>query len=320
MQTVQPTAASDSLQAWIDRALDVLERMPCGYRRQSTAAAEPTALATLALAGAGRTRAAQIGARWLGSQQQPDGSLSPLGDLKWPGWATPLAMLATLAATRESLSGADEESPRNDGVAPNFFDVERAKTWLIEAVSIPQSWSTEFGHDLAIVGWPWVAGTHSWVEPTAWSVLALKALGLGQHSRTREGVQMLVDRLLTTGGCNYGNTVVLGQRLRPHVEPTGLAMLALAGEANKSPKIERSLQYLTSTLNAETTPISLSYGLLGLAAFDRTPVAASNWLADKFREVLDRDRAPIKLALLTLAAQGRSGALFQTVGWGDSPT
>ena len=33
--------------------------------------------------------------------------------------------------------------------------------------------------------------------------------------RTREGVRLLRDRLLPDGGCNYGNTTVLGQTLSP---------------------------------------------------------------------------------------------------------
>jgi hypothetical protein len=127
---------------------------------------------------------------------------------------------------------------------------------------------------------------------------------LSQHPRTREGVKLLIDRLLSTGGCNYGNTVVLGQRLRPHVEPTGLTMLALAGERTDDPRVERSLRFLESSLSADTTPISLAYGLLGLAAFDRKPADAEDWIATKCREVLKRDRSPLDLALLMLALQG----------------
>ena len=44
--------------------------------------------------------------------------------------------------------------------------------------------------------------------------------GLPPHPRNWRNAQaMLIDRLLAGGGCNYGNTVVLGQELRPHVQP-----------------------------------------------------------------------------------------------------
>ena len=35
----------------------------------------------------------------------------------------------------------------------------------------------QLGHDSTLIGWPWVEGTHSWIEPTAWAVLALKSVG-----------------------------------------------------------------------------------------------------------------------------------------------
>jgi hypothetical protein len=70
---------------------------------------------------------------------------------------------------------------------------------------------------------------------------------------------------------------------------------------------------LFSSLSVETTPISLAYGLLGLTAFDRRPNEADEWLAVKFREVVDRDCSPLKLALLALAAQGRESTWLQVL-------
>ena len=42
---------------------------------------------------------------------------------------------------------------------------------------------------LAHLGWPWVDGTHSWVEPTALALLVMGREGLSGHSRAREGVR-----------------------------------------------------------------------------------------------------------------------------------
>jgi hypothetical protein len=290
---MKPSATINSTNVWLDDALDRLESLPCGYRAEGPAATEPTTLATIALANAGRLEAAESGDRWLTSQQRADGSVAPLDDLKSPGWPTPLAILASSALP----------SAR--------FDLKRAKQWLLHAAGKPIPSSNEFGHNGRLIGWSWAAGTHSWSEPTAWSVRALKALGLSNHPRTREGVQLLVDRLLSTGGCNYGNTVVLGQKLRPHVEPTGLAMLALADENIDDPRIEFSLRFLTSSLSAQTTPISLSYGLLGLTAFNRRPTAAAEWLAKQFDQVIQNGASPLKIALLALAAQESANALLR---------
>ena len=54
-------------------------------------------------------------------------------------------------------------------------------------------------HDTALRGWPWIEDTHSWVEPTATGVMALRMAGHGQHDRVHEAIQMLLDRQLPHG-------------------------------------------------------------------------------------------------------------------------
>ena len=246
--------------------------------------------------GAGRHEQADPHLHWLAKSQADDGSVPPLAELKQPGWTTPWAIVAAVAAKRNG------QSPK--------FNLDRAQQWLLSQAGAALDLAPQFGHNGKLIGWPWVAGTHSWQEPTAMSVLALKALGLGDHPRTREGVQLLVDRLLVTGGCNYGNTVVLGQRLRPQVEPTGLALVALGGENINDPRIDRSLQFLNSALSAETTPISLGYGLLGLTAHNRRPADAANWLETAYRQTIRRDASPLSLAWLVLASQAEDCPLI----------
>jgi len=161
------------------------------------------------------------------------------------------------------------------------------------------------GHNTRLVAWPWVEGTHSWIEPTAFSVLALKAAGFGGHGRTREGIAMLVDRQLPTGGCNYGNTSVMGHQLRPQVQLTSLAVLALAGEASAVDTLPRSLAYLRRHLTPQTTPVSLAWGLQALSAHRSTPRDAPLWLARAAnRELNEPLPSTHRLALLALAAAG----------------
>src|SRR5262249_35705100 len=162
-----------------------------------------------------------------------------------------------------------------------------------------------------LVGWPWVIGTHSWQEPTAWSVLALKFLGFATHPRTREGVRLLIDRLLPEGGCNYGNTYVLGQKLRPQIEPSGLTLLALAGEDSDDPRISRTIKYIAAAISEQTTPISLSYGLIGQNAHRRAPADAAAWLESAYARTIKREPAPLTIALLVLAAQGAECPLIK---------
>ncbi len=284
---------------WISEALDRVAASHCGYHDELPQAAEPTALAALAFAGAGRIKEAQDALQWLGARQSSDGSVPPLPSLSSPGWPTPQAMLAWAAVSK--LDGESQD-----------FNRDAAQKWLLSVAGLTGPRVPEIGHDTSLAGWPWVVGTHSWQEPTAWSVLALKAIGLNDHPRTREGVRMLVDRFLESGGCNYGNTAALGQVLRPHVEPTGLTLVALGGGNIQDPRIEKSLKYLEDSLSPQTTPISLSYGLLGLTAHDRRPSAAATWLETVYRRSVRRQTAsPLSLALLVLAAQGKSCPLIE---------
>ncbi|HEY2761009.1 MAG TPA: hypothetical protein VGI75_09700 [Pirellulales bacterium] len=286
---------------WIADALDRLAKLPCGYHVGDPSAAEPIALAALALLGADRPDDARNHLHWLAtSGQKSDGSVAPYESLQWPGWSTPLAIIVAVFA---SHSDAAKTLPT--------IDLAHAKSWLVAAEGKTLGKTPEFGHDGMLVGWPWVLGTHSWQEPTAWSVLALRSLGLSDHPRTREGVRLLIDRLLPEGGCNYGNTYVLGQKLRAQVEPTGLAMLALAGEPSDDLRIAYSLQFLTANLLSFTTPISLAYGLLGLCAHQKIPSDSAAWLESAYRQTLQREPAPLPIALLTLAAQGNDCLLLK---------
>jgi hypothetical protein len=97
-------------------------------------------------------------------------------------------------------------------------------------------------------------------------LLALKATGFSNHARSREAVRLLTDRLLSGGGCNYGNTTVLDQELMPHVAPTGIVLLALVGEEDCTGRIHKSVNYLERELSAQSGAVSFCYGLMALDA------------------------------------------------------
>jgi hypothetical protein len=113
-----------------------------------------------------------------------------------------------------------------------------------------------------------------------------------------------MDRQLPGGGLNYGNTYVLGQLLRSHIQPTGISLLALAGESDHGGSIAKTLAWLTRNIGPETTPLSLAWAILGLQAHGQKPLGADKWLAAAAARIRSRDRSPHKLALLALAAQG----------------
>ncbi|HSE58364.1 MAG TPA: hypothetical protein VLA99_06660 [Nitrospiraceae bacterium] len=203
-------------------------------------------------------------------------------------WPTPLAILAW------------RDSPANR------LAQSRAMHFLLETTGVHYHRRPDdpLAHNTFLKGWPWVAGTHSWIEPTALSVVALQATGLGRHDRVREAVLMMLDRQLPHGGWNYGNTLVFGQELHPMPESTGAALTGLAGQVSQD-RVALSLKYLQGVMGQIRTPLSLGWALLGLAAWGQTPANSTalveRCLANQSRyDPYDTSA----LSLLFLAASG----------------
>lgn len=132
-------------------------------------------------------------------------------------------------------------------------------------------------HDTSIPGWSWTKDTHSWVEPTSMSILALSVSGFGEHDRVREGICLLMDRQLPAGGWNIGSTLVYGKESYPQSDCTGIALSALAGNIPQG-EVEKSLRYLRSQVRRLRTPQSLGWGILGLGAWGQRPGQATAWI------------------------------------------
>ncbi|RIK72363.1 MAG: hypothetical protein DCC67_19370 [Planctomycetota bacterium] len=261
------------------------------YRASDESAAEPAAWAALALAAAGDAASAARPAEWLAGIQQPSGAVGVSASQDDPRWPTSLAMLAW--ATLDRLAGN----------ARFASCIGAAAQWSLADRGRAARQSEHIGHNTELVGWSWAADTHSWLEPTCMFVLGLRAAGFDRRPRVQEGVRLIVDRLLPDGGANYGNTIVLGRPLVPHLQPTGLAVLTLAGQQQRDARIEKSLNYLARTVSGDTAAASLAFACLGLAAHGRLPLQAAAWI----EAALDGERRPptseYERALLVLAAQ-----------------
>ncbi len=260
-----------------------------GYRAVSKGSAEPTALAALALAAVGDApERVTAGLDWLARLQRRDGAVPISPGVPSPYWPTALALLAWLRCIPQSPLTHTAQS-------------EKAIRWLTgtrgrEVRPDPGV----YDHDTTLIGWPWVAGCHSWLEPTGYAILALRAAGQAQHPRVREGVQLILDRALPDGGWNYGNRRVLEHVLRPFPATTGVALAALAGES-RDDRIEKALEYLTEELRHVRTPLSLAWGLIGARAWNAEPPDTEEWLEARARRLIDQPASPHYDALLLLA-------------------
>lgn len=275
-----------------------------GYRAGGEAAAEPTALAALAACRTAeaseknaRVAAHRAGA-WLERVQSDSGAvlISPSAVAVWP---TPLALLLWRA-----LGGFEE--PRR-----------RAIQALLRLKGETQEHNPDdpAGHDTSIPGWPWVSGTHSWVEPTALAIIALSSEGQRKHERVSNGLRLLQDRVIPGGGWNYGNSKVFDTALRPQPAPTGLALLALLGRNGAAePLIADSCRYLEVTLPKTRSPQTLCWGIWGLHAWGRRPAEAAEWLSQAFALVNRRPDPYLQLAYLLLASSAPLPAFLPLEG------
>src|SRR5580658_2352030 len=154
-------------------------------------------------------------------------------------------------------------------------------------------------------GWPWTPGSASWVIPTAFSVIALKQYTVcnrleASEKRIRLGVEMLLDRVCVAGGWNSGNSVVHGVPLRPHVEATAIALLALQDE-RRSELIRRSLAWLEKEAAIVDSVSSLAWCILSLFVYQEPIGRLKDRLAAIVRDGRDiRNNATLSTALLAL--------------------
>jgi hypothetical protein len=230
---------------------------------------ESTALAILALAAVSAAvdepiRAA--GARWLREHQAADGSWPYARGLPAGSWSSSLAVLA-IGAGRDDRSAAQRGISwliGEKGRSPSRFD--RFRSWLLGN-------SPETGMDLQLKGWPWAPGTFSWVEPTAYAIVALGRLAPADNDavrRVEEGRRMILDRTCPGGGWNYGNAKVLGEELRPYPDTTALGLIGLQG-VESTPAIDESMGALARMMADYHSGLTLSLSAICHRIYGRDP-------------------------------------------------
>ena len=228
--------------------------------------------------------------------QLSDGSWpSFVGDGE-PSWTTALAICV--------LNSANDSSGAR----------ERGQSWLLKTKGREGGWFWRWKFKLADravrfdpdrYGWPWLSGSASWVIPTAFSVIAIKQFTACSRTevserRIRLGVEMLLDRTCVDGGWNSGNSVVYGVPLRPHVEATAIALLALQDE-RRTETIQRSLAWLKQQATVINSGSSLAWCILSLFVYQESVEALKNRLATIMGDGRDiRNNATLATGLLAL--------------------
>ena len=236
----------------------------------------------------------------LAADQLPDGRVCISPDHPEAAWPTSLAVFAWHQSP---------EHRENQARAADFLMSTSGRHW-------PRTADSPSAHDTNIKGWPWIADTHSWAEPTALAMMALKIAGFGGHQRVQEATRLLLDRQLPQGGWNYGNAFVFDQELRPMPLSTGIVLNALKDQTSLA-TIQRSLTYLQSRVVSLPTPRSLGWSLLGLGAW-RARLGPSQTSIDACLKNQARygvyDTASLSLLLVALKSPGGLEEIFLDPG------
>jgi hypothetical protein len=241
-----------------------------GYRSGKRSRVEPTCLALLALASEARDVRpvdASVLVRW---ERQGPLLIDPAAT--HPNLA--FNAIAALVAQYAPLGVKNLAAP----LATALLQYRGAK--LPESSVIVQ--------DNNLIGWPWLDGTFSWVEPTAWCLIALRRWSrthptLEGARRIDHAERLLRDRVCRQGGWNYGNSLVLGKPLMAYAATSALGLLALHNTPD-DPIIARSIQTLHHLCATEQSGFALGLSVIAFRVLGRPALDVERTLVSLWRD------------------------------------
>jgi hypothetical protein len=259
---------------------------------------EPTAWALLAVTetwpgdSATRQQFIDLHVRFLASCQRTDGLLTE-------------QQPTSINFTANGLSACATASLLGDG-SSSFL--RRLTDGLVGAKGVALSaQDPNSNQDNRLQGWPWIPDTFSWVEPTAWCLLALKktrALGTSDASlsRIREAEKLLANRSCKSGGWNYGNATVFGQDLRAYVPTTAAGLMALQ-DRRGDPAVSNALAFLEGARLKETSGMALALTAVALRLYEQS----TSDVEERLVEIIGRAERSGNLQTLAMALYALSG-------------
>jgi hypothetical protein len=251
-----------------------------GFHAGEPSRVEPTCWALRSLVGHTEAQDAESfrkGAGYLQSTQLPDGSWPACAEMRAGSWTTSLAC-SVLAADGQSaknvaagLKWLCEDFPRDRSLVRRLLQGLRRKSQIVS--------QNDSYH-----GWGWTPKTASWVEPTAFALMALRDAPAEQSPRNAAerrdlAVALLYDRMCPGGGWNCGNPRVYGVDGDALVLPTCWALMALR-DAPEKPGRALSLTWLQKELAKIESAASLAVARMTLENYGFGRPHASRDLQD----------------------------------------
>jgi squalene cyclase len=275
-------------------------------KRSNTESTSFALMALKSLEGKLFDRQTTAGLKWLLQHQGDDGSWFLNDASKQGSWTTPIAVLALLSFQdqREHALRAAKWILTQQGKKPGWLATLLVRLSLVKKM-------TEL--DPYLSGWSWTAGAFSWVEPTSYSLMALKKLkrslaGTNCDERIRQGEMLIYDRMCENGGWNYGNSKVLGEALWPYPDVTAVALIALQ-DLTTSAVNQKSLRVLDATMRETSSGTALGWGILCLTLYNQDVREWKEILEKSFEKT--RFLGETKGVALALLAFGNGASLFR---------
>jgi hypothetical protein len=269
-----------------------------GYYARKASRIEPTAWALLALGQTGANVPLAPHTRFLTAAQQADGWL--VEDPQWPVNVGFNALVAFAWFARPALA--------TDAARGRLLAALLASKGIQVATVDPN------GQDNSLQGWPWIDTTFSWVEPTAWGLVALKrarragVTSAASDARIAEAERLLINRVCRDGGWNFGNATALSQDLRAYVPTTAVGLLALQDRRGED-AVTRSLAFLEAHWPDEPSATSHGLTLICLDVYGRPTAGVEARLGRHVEGALSfGNLCGEAVALAALSGQGEANA------------
>jgi hypothetical protein len=272
-----------------------------GYHGESQSRVEPTCWALCALSATQDSThdslALSRARRFLLASQEKEGFWTASPEMKTGNWVTSLACavlshdLETERAALAGLAWLCQDYPLDSSPWMRFL--RRFRPNVNTSV-----------HDDSYRGWGWTPRTSSWVEPTAFALLAMqefqaKQLPFVASQRRELAVALLYDRMCPGGGWNCGNPRVYGVDGEPLVLPTSWALIALRMSPEHQSK-SLSLAWLEAEVPKIQSPASLAVAAMCLQAYRKELPESRLKLEDCATDELLHDEVLV-LAWISLA-------------------
>ena len=258
------------------------------YYRGNSSSAEPTLLAALALFASGvpAERAKPL-LSWAQALQNTDGSISVDPGHRGQGlWLTAQAAIVF----------------HHYGFKENL---KRAQDFLLSLKSVTILNDPRIRQDNTLTGWPWVPGTFGWVEPTAWSLIALQSLGSG---RARSGASKAGSSCWTAGsppaaGITATRVWTIRSCSRSGTRP-GSHSRPSAGRST-STELRPSLDLVEKRQDKIESLCGLAWAVIGLQAYGRDAGRLRTRLQNVMGSIADEDLHTGNFSLGLIALSGK---------------